>query len=130
MHEFVKEEIENAGTEQKQLAESTGFKKIEIRDLRFRFPGRKPILDRVNLDLSRGKIVGLFGEVGSGKSTLVDILQGFYKFEQGKVLIDGSNIEEVGVRELRSKIAVVPQKGEKSLISTIIGQYLSQQQSK
>jgi ABC-type bacteriocin/lantibiotic exporter with double-glycine peptidase domain len=92
---------------------------LKIKNLRFRFPGRKPILDKVNLTISKGKIVALYGEVGSGKSTLVDILQGFYNFEDGEILIGGKDIKQINNGELRSKIAIVPQK-EKIFNSTII----------
>jgi len=119
MHEFVKEEIELTGAEQKQITEGNSFNTIEIRDLRFRFPGRKPILERVNLTMSKGKIVALYGEVGSGKSTLVDLLQGFYEFEEGEVLLGNMDIRKITTSELRSKIAVAPQK-EKIFNSTII----------
>jgi ABC-type multidrug transport system fused ATPase/permease subunit len=63
--------------------------------------------------------VALYGEVGSGKSTLVDILQGFYNFEDGEILIGGKDIKQINNGELRSKIAIVPQK-EKIFNSTII----------
>lgn len=119
MHEFVKEETENINSETELLTEDSTINKIDIIDLRFRFPGRKPILERVNLNLSKGKIVALYGEVGSGKSTLVDVLQGFYNFEQGEILIDGTDIHQISIKELRSKIAVVPQK-EKIFNSTVI----------
>lgn len=119
MHEFVKEETENLNTETKQLVENNTINSIEIKNLRFRFPGRKPILENVNLKLSKGKIVALYGEVGSGKSTLVDILQGFYSYEQGTILIDDIDLQKISIKELRSKIAVVPQK-EKIFNSTII----------
>ena len=69
--------------------------------------------------MSKGKIVALYGEVGCGKSTLVDILQGFYNFEQGEILIDGTDIHQISIKELRGKISVVPQK-EKIFNSTII----------
>jgi ABC-type bacteriocin/lantibiotic exporter with double-glycine peptidase domain len=119
MHEFVKEETENINLESELLSEGNSIKDIEIKNLRFRFPGRKPILDKVNLTISKGKIVALYGEVGSGKSTLVDILQGFYNFEDGEILIGGKDIKQINNGELRSKIAIVPQK-EKIFNSTII----------
>jgi ABC-type bacteriocin/lantibiotic exporter with double-glycine peptidase domain len=119
MHEFVKEETENINLEPGLLSERNSIHSIKIENLRFRFPGRKPILDKVNLTISKGKIVALYGEVGSGKSTLVDILQGFYNFEDGEILIGGKDIKQINNGELRSKIAIVPQK-EKIFNSTII----------
>lgn len=119
MHDFVKEEIEDINSEPNQLNRLTSINSIEVKDLCFRFPGRKPILEQVNLNLSKGKIVALYGEVGSGKSTLVDILQGFYNFEDGEILVDGTDINQINIKELRSRIAIVPQK-EKIFNSTII----------
>lgn len=117
MHEFVKEETENIKGETEEFLNK--INRIEIKDLRFRFPGRKPILESVHLELSLGKIVALYGEVGSGKSTLVNVMQGFYSYEQGKILLDGMDLKKVSIKELRRKIAVVPQK-EKIFNSTII----------
>jgi ATP-binding cassette subfamily B protein len=119
MHEFVREEIEHSDATNSQLSDLETINRIEIKGLRFRFPGRKPILESVDLSLSKGKIVALFGEVGSGKSTLVDILQGFYDFESGSIYLNNQDIHSFNLRELRSKIAVATQK-EKIFNSTII----------
>jgi ABC-type bacteriocin/lantibiotic exporter with double-glycine peptidase domain len=119
MHEFVKEEIEHLDRETKLLKENSAVNKIEVQDLRFRFPGKKPILKSVNLEFAKGEITALYGEVGTGKSTLVDILQGFYDFEGGEILINDIDIHQLNVSELRDIIAVVPQK-EKIFNSSVI----------
>jgi len=119
MHEFVKEEIEHSNKMTDESSDTKTIKRIAVKDLRFRFPGRKPILESVDLSLSKGKIVALFGEVGSGKSTLVDLLQGFYDFEAGSIHLDNRDIHSFTPHELRRIIAVAPQK-EKIFNSTII----------
>ena len=123
MHEFVKEKTENddettalsADTLKGCNAESL----LEVCDLRFRFPGKRPLFDRVSFSLSKGAIVALYGEVGSGKSTLVDILQRFFPFEQGRIVYDGRDWKATDLRTWRSIMAVVPQK-EKIFNSTVL----------
>lgn len=123
MHEFVKEKTEkddettavSAGTLNGCNAESL----LEVCDLRFRFPGKRPLFDRVSFSLSKGTIVALYGEVGSGKSTLVDILQRFYPFEQGRIVYNGRDWKATDLRTWRSIMAVVPQK-EKIFNSTVL----------
>ncbi len=124
MHEFMKEETENstAHRQNDKRQNINGYDKtstFEIRDLKFRFPGKKPLFEQVNLSLSKGIIVALYGEVGSGKSTLVDIIQRFYTFEQGMILADGKDWSIIDTGRWRNKIAVVPQ-NEKIFNSTVI----------
>ncbi len=123
MHEFVKEKAEKPVEPQPvRRKRINGYNKIpvlEIKNMKFRFPGKRPLFEHVNLSLSKGTIVALYGEVGSGKSTLVDILQRFYIFEEGEILADGKDWGIIGIRDWRHRIAVVPQK-EKIFNSTVI----------
>lgn len=123
MHEFVKENTEQTSPDSEGRHKGiNGYGKtdsLEIRNLKFRFPGKRPLLERINLSLSKGTIVALYGEVGSGKSTLVDILQRFYAFEHGRILAGGRDWNTIDLSTWRRKIAVVPQK-EKIFNSTII----------
>ncbi|MBL7141566.1 ABC transporter ATP-binding protein [Patescibacteria group bacterium] len=67
------------------------------------------ILDDISFEVGPGEIVALVGESGVGKSTLVDLISGYYFPQEGEVLIDGHNIKNIGLKFLRSKIAIVPQ---------------------
>ncbi len=70
---------------------------------------QKTVLDSVSFRASPGEVVALVGESGEGKSTLVDLISGYYFPQKGKVLIDGHNVKKLNLKFLRSKIAVVPQ---------------------
>lgn len=67
------------------------------------------ILSDINFKVKPGQTVALVGESGVGKSTLVDLISGYYFPQKGEVLIDGHNIKNFDLKFLRSKIAVVPQ---------------------
>ncbi len=67
------------------------------------------VLDDISFKIKAGETVALVGESGVGKSTLVDLISGYYFPQRGKILIDGYNIKNIGLKFLRSKIAVVPQ---------------------
>ena len=90
-----------------QLAQE--INKISIKDLSFRFPGRKQILKNVSFEFKRGEMVALLGESGSGKSTLIQLIQRFYDPESGNILIDDVSSDKVSVSELRQHIGSVPQ---------------------
>lgn len=84
------------------------WKSIEFRNLSFAY-GDKPILKNINLKIQRGEAVALVGESGSGKSTLVNLLQRFVDPTAGAVFIEGIDIREFDLKELRSQIAMVTQ---------------------
>lgn len=67
------------------------------------------VLDNISFKVSPGEIIALVGESGEGKSTLIDLISGYYFAQKGKVLIDGHNVKNFDLKFLRSKIAVVPQ---------------------
>lgn len=81
---------------------------IELQGVQFRF-GDQPVLQGVNLELVRGKSYALVGMSGSGKTTIANMLCGFYQPDQGCILIDGVPLEEISLRELREHIGLVSQ---------------------
>ncbi len=67
-------------------------------------------LKHVNFEINDGEFVGLIGHTGSGKSTLVNLIPRFYDVGKGMVLVDGRDVKDYSMKELRSIIGVVPQK--------------------
>ncbi|MFQ5915084.1 MAG: ABC transporter ATP-binding protein [Nitrospinota bacterium] len=82
---------------------------IEVRDLRFAYDGGPPILDGLSLRLAPGEKVALVGAIGSGKSTLVRLLTGLLPAPEGKVFLDGMDVNSYSHGALRKAIALVPQ---------------------
>ncbi len=81
---------------------------IEFRDVGFRY-AEKWILRHINLTIRKGQTVALVGQSGGGKSTLVDLIPRYYDVQEGEVLIDGVNVKDMGIRDLRSLIGNVNQ---------------------
>lgn len=84
---------------------------VTFRDLAFSYPGaeERPALQGVALEVRAGETIGIVGPVGSGKSTLVDIVPRMLEVPDNRVWIDGVDINRVPIRLLRSSIAMVPQ---------------------
>ncbi len=81
---------------------------IELKDVHFSY-GNKKILDGINLTIRKGKMVALVGSSGAGKSTLADLVPRFHDVTAGEVLIDGVNIKEYKLGELRKLMGIVNQ---------------------
>ena len=81
---------------------------IEFRHVSFRY-GEQWVLRDINLVIEKGKTVALVGQSGSGKSTLVDLIPRYYDVQEGEVLIDGINVKELGIHDLRQLIGNVNQ---------------------
>lgn len=90
---------------------STRAPRIEFKDVSFSYSeGGDNALENISFSVNRGETVGIIGGTGSGKSTLVNLIPRFYDAEQGQVLIDGADVKQYTLKELRGKIGVVPQK--------------------
>ena len=81
---------------------------IEFRNVSFRY-GEQWVLRDINLIIPKGKTVAIVGQSGSGKSTLVDLIPRYYDVQEGEVLIDGINVKELGIYDLRQLIGNVNQ---------------------
>ena len=81
---------------------------IEFKNVSFSY-GTREVLHHVNLTVPKGKTIALVGQSGSGKSTLVDLLPRYHDVNSGEILIDGTNIKDVRIRDLRSLIGNVNQ---------------------
>jgi ABC-type multidrug transport system fused ATPase/permease subunit len=85
--------------------------RLEIENLSFGYPGGsgRPALDELNLSVSPGETIGLVGPSGSGKTTLFSLLLRFYDPDSGSLRIDGRELRELRLADLRRQIAIVPQ---------------------
>ena len=81
---------------------------IEFRNVSFRY-GEQWILKDINLTIPKGKTIAIVGQSGSGKSTLVDLIPRYYDVQEGEVLIDGINVKDLGINDLRQLIGNVNQ---------------------
>ena len=92
---LVKEEIEG---------------RISYKNVSFKYPELKEdVLNNVNLEILPGETVAIVGYSGAGKSTLVDLLLGFWKSYAGEILVDGINIKDFSLHNIRSHIGIVSQ---------------------
>ena len=81
---------------------------IEFRHVSFKY-GEQWVLKDINLVIPKGKTIALVGQSGSGKSTMVDLIPRYYDVQEGEVLIDGVNVKELGIHDLRQLIGNVNQ---------------------
>ncbi|WP_236233819.1 lipid A export permease/ATP-binding protein MsbA [Pseudomonas tohonis] len=84
--------------------------RLEVRDLTFRYPGtEKSVLDGISFTAEPGQMVALVGRSGSGKSTLANLIPRFYQHSEGQILLDGVEVQDYRLRNLRRHIALVTQ---------------------
>ncbi len=83
--------------------------KIELENVTFGYDSGESAIENINLQVAPGQMVGLVGPSGSGKSTLVSLITRFYDVKDGSVKIDGHDIRDVDLKDLRAGISVVPQ---------------------
>jgi subfamily B ATP-binding cassette protein MsbA len=81
---------------------------VEYRDVSFRY-STEPVLKNINLEITRGKVIALVGESGGGKSTLADLLPRFYDVTGGQILIDGTDIRDYRIDDVRTLMGIVTQ---------------------
>ncbi len=105
MYEFA-----SMDKEQKGEIKISEFNSLEIKNLSFRFAGRSQLLKDINININKNECIALVGESGSGKSTLGQILQKFYLFENGTIIINNeTNLPDIETKNWRNILGVVPQ---------------------
>jgi len=97
---------ENRGTVEREMIAG----RLEVRDLSFTYPGsEQPVLRNINFTAEPGQMIALVGRSGSGKSTLANLIPRFYQHDSGAILLDGVEVEDYTLRNLRHHIALVSQ---------------------
>src|SRR5207248_572528 len=82
--------------------------RVRFDDVTFAY-GSRPVLEEIDLELEPGRTVALIGHTGAGKTTLASLIPRFYHVQQGRVLIDGSDVRDVTLRSLRREIGIIAQ---------------------
>ena len=103
-------EAKNPITDPAEPKELDNFSEaIEFRGVGFSYDGARQILDGIDLKIPKGRTVAIVGESGAGKSTLVDLIPRFWDVSEGSVLIDGKDVRDVQLKDLRALMGNVNQ---------------------
>ena len=101
--------IENPS--QPQTADSSIQGQVEFRDVTFRYSkNSEAVVEHVSFKAEAGQTIAFIGSTGSGKSTLVNLLPRFYDVSDGEILVDGVNVKDYDLEDLRNKVGYIPQK--------------------
>lgn len=85
---------------------------VEFKNVSFRYPDADAdVIENISFKALKGKTTAFIGSTGSGKSTLINLIPRFYDATEGEILVDGVNVRDLSLKDLRSKIGYVPQKG-------------------
>jgi ATP-binding cassette, subfamily B, bacterial len=82
---------------------------IQLRDVTFAYPDRSTVVNQLSLDIPAGETIAIVGATGSGKSTLVKLLLRLYEIQSGTITLDGINIKDLHLADLRRSIGLVSQ---------------------
>lgn len=109
MYEFSSMDKEFATTEEDKKESIEEFQELSLSCVSFRYPGRGLLLENISFSIHKGEHITIFGDNGTGKSTLISIIQRFYSPESGKLQLNGKVAESFSVPSYRGLIGVVPQ---------------------
>ena len=98
----------------KKSAVPTETGSVEFRNVTFAYPGHSesPVIRNVSFTAKSGETVAFIGSTGSGKSTLIQLIPRFYDVTEGQVLVDGQDVRDYQLKDLRKKIGYIPQKAQ------------------
>lgn len=82
---------------------------IKFTNVNFSYIEGTTILENVNFSINKGEKIALVGETGAGKTTLVNLILGFYKINSGNILFDGKNIDDISLESIRKNISFIQQ---------------------
>jgi ATP-binding cassette subfamily B protein len=107
-------------TETKELPKSKSGREITFDNLSFAYPSRPDdnVIKNLDITIKPGETVALVGRSGAGKSTILGLLLRFYEAQSGRILLDGTAIDDIKLEDLRASMALVPQ--EATIFSTTI----------
>jgi ATP-binding cassette subfamily B protein len=84
--------------------------RVEFQDVTFSYPGAEmPAISHISFTTGPGEVTAIIGGTGSGKSTLINLIPRFYDIDSGQILVDGVDIREMTMHDLRGRIGFVPQ---------------------
>ncbi|MBU0971280.1 MAG: ABC transporter ATP-binding protein/permease [Proteobacteria bacterium] len=83
--------------------------RIEFESIDFSYTPKKPVLEQINFSLGKGKSIGIVGQTGSGKSSIINLLTGFYRPDAGRILINHIPHDSMDITDIRSRTALVMQ---------------------
>ena len=96
---------------QVQLADENLKGQVEFKDVTFRYAANsEAVIEHVSFRAEAGQTVAFIGSTGSGKSTLVNLIPRFYDVSAGEILVDGVNVQDYALEDLRNKVGYIPQK--------------------
>ncbi len=106
----TKSSVEDLQT-QSAIITNPNAPKIEFKNVSFSYEGaHKEAIKNLNLTVERGDTIGIIGGTGSGKSSIINLIPRFYDVTKGELLVDGVNVKDYPLTQLRSKVGIVPQR--------------------
>lgn len=107
----TKSSIKEASSSTTVQATNNSSKIIEFKNVSFSYNNSKQYsLENISLSINKGETIGIIGGTGAGKSTLVNLMPRFYESTEGEIFINGENIKNYSIKDLRNLFGIVPQK--------------------
>ena len=112
INEIMETKVSIESPETAKIPENNKKGEVRFEQVGFAYPGaEEETLSDINFTAQKGETVAFIGSTGSGKSTLVNLIPRCFDVTSGKILVDGVDIREMGLHDLRERIGYVPQKG-------------------